>query len=648
MQIHRGRAHRWLAAACVATSLLAFSTAVSAQTSGPDLTITQAQYPDDDAVILRWEQSWTLNADGTLRRRDHQWVRLFNQRAIRAFADPRIDYAAEHDTLTIHKAQTILPDGTTVAVPEYSFNDTGPTDTAGWPQYAAWRQQVVSFSAIESGAVVELDYEVASPPGSWPWLEADLRLNEDYPTAQRIITVTVPDSITLQHQLDGVKAGSNSPQQTKDGGRSVYRWTFERLASDRAEAQSPPWQERGGRLRFTTCKSMKEWAGTFLKPVERSAQINDAVRSFAAEATKDEPNRSEQIRKLSKKLRDTFTVVNSPKALNGLACRDAADVLDTSYGNPLEAAALLAAAVRSLGMEATLRVAADATTWKDTVPTESALAGVVVVADCEGRKIVVHPEHGVVSTPGSWGRKLLFDLDDTGAVRKSYVEARGEATASDIEVAGKITVSSDHKASGELRFTLTGAFYDPAKLDTADAQKAHVAKLVGRVVSGFEVSGHSVATLSDDVFRVTAQVASKEPLEHTGPVHILSLGDGPAFLDAFPMPLSRSYRRTDVRLNGRFRERCDVVIELPKKYECVVSPPQVRTADSAWGAVHQETERTENELRIRRRIEVNMETLSPESFAPLRDAVNDLRGGVEAYRTKSAVDERVSAAAGAP
>ncbi|MBU0717468.1 MAG: hypothetical protein KJ749_04400, partial [Planctomycetes bacterium] len=60
--------------------------------AAPDLSISAARYADEDAIIFRWEQHWALDKDGTVHRRDRQWMKLLNTRPIRDYADPRIDF----------------------------------------------------------------------------------------------------------------------------------------------------------------------------------------------------------------------------------------------------------------------------------------------------------------------------------------------------------------------------------------------------------------------------------------------------------------------------------------------------------------------------------------------------------------------------
>lgn len=598
-------------------------------TAGPDLTIGVKQHPDSDAVILRWEQSWTLDKDGTARRRDHQWVKLLNQRAIGRFADPRIDVCDGLEQLTVHVAQTLLSNGKVLPVPAYSFNLAAPDDVGGWPEYAGWQQQVICFSGIEDNAVVELDYEIATQAGVLPWLEADLRLHDECPIVERVVSVAVPDGVELRFHLDGVPA--TEPVKTPAGGVATYRWTFKDLAAIPTEAQSPRWEKRFGRLRFTTCKSGDEWAGAMLKKAVAAIKPDERVKKFAEMAVEQERDDLERIRKIAGKLRDSFTVVDSPKAIRSLDCRDAAEVLRANYGNPLEAAALLAAALRASDIQTGVEVAVDAAAWDEKTPTMSAFAGAVVVAESPGGPVRVHPQQGVLRSPGAWGRRHLLGMDSAGGIKKSYAAVRGETEPSKIEIGGKIVVDQDGKASGDLRISLTGLFYDPAGVETSAAQESLVKGMVGRVFSGAVLKGHSITTLSDEALGAKASVATAEALKSHEKKYILKLGDGPAFLPEAPLPLGRSARRTDVQVAGRVVEDVDITIELPEGWTAVVIPTPLPEVKGGWGSVKQEVVVDGKFVRFHRMAAVASDIIPAKDFAALREAVNELR--TEAART---------------
>ena len=594
----------------------------------PDLSISAARFPGSDAIILRWEQHWTLERDGAVHRRDHKWIKLLNSRPIRRVADPRLDFVHGQDELIIHTAQTHLPNGEILPVPDYSFNYVGPDDVAGWPEYADWQQMVICFGGIENGAVLELDYEVVTPAGVLPWIEADLRLHDYYPTVDRVISVAIPEGLVLHHQVDRMAPADAGFHKSAADGMVTHRWAIAELAASPGEPQSQPWRQRVGRLRFTTCPAAQDWTETMLDRVDQAAQPNDVIKTFAESAIDEEADAVQRVRKIAKKLHDSFNIIESPKSMRSLLCRNAGEVLRANYGNPLESAALLMAAVRSLGMSASPLMGVDATAWDESdtlAPTGTAFAGVAIQVDLPSGSVYVHPQHGIFENPGSWGRHWLLDVSDAGRLKPTYVHARGENEPSELEIVGKVAVDATGKATGELRIRATGTFFDPADLETADAQESFVKGLVGRVLSDFSVPGHSVVTLSEETFRATASVASKDALATLDEFHLLKLGDGAAFLPDIALPLGRSYRKTDVELTGRFRERIDVTIELPESWHASIVPAAMAPVHKNWGAITQAVDVHDRTIRLRRNVSVMTETLTPGDFESLRQAVNDLR-----------------------
>ena len=123
-----------------------------------------------------------------------------------------------------------------------------------------------------------------------------------------------------------------------------------------------------------------------------------------------------------------------------------------------------------------------------------------------------------------------FALDAETAVSGIAGDLHPQAVAEDV---GQdvhrllVLVAFDAKAEGELRIRLTGGFYDPLELDTSDSQESLIKQLAGRVLSDVSVSSHSIAALSDDVFKATAQIASKDALHSAGSHHVLRFVDCP-------------------------------------------------------------------------------------------------------------------------
>lgn len=626
--------HRHLPAAIVAIGMLATlsasgpASAVPAAQSGganPEFNINAADFPEDDAVILQWDQYWSLDDDGAVRRRDHRWVKILDSRAIGRYADQRIDFDTATDRLIVHGARTYLMDGTILPVPDYSINVAAPRDVAGWPDYSDWQQRIISFSGIEDGCVLELDYEIVTLPGVLPWISADLRLQADDSTIRRSVTVEVPRSTEVLWLTDNWPMDQDARLRPIGDGRAEYKCLFLRLTGVPNEPQSRPWQERCARAGFTTAGGAEEFCREYLGRVEDAASSHDLITEFAKEVTKDKLTPRDQLEALAGKLRSTFNYVASEKTMRSLRCRDAGEVFTTNYGNPLEAGALLVACCRAIGLEAEPALAVDRRTWDRSVPTDSAFAGIVAVVESDAGEIYAHPQTGVFTNPGNWGHHLLLSLSETGKLLENHIAARGWKGKSRLDMVGRVTLDKDGQATGELKLNLTGGFFDPATLDTSGAQNAIARRLVGRLLDGFEITDCSVTGLSRDEFSSSVQIKTDKALPQLQQARLLSLGDGPVALSSYPLPLGRSQRRTDVQLNGAFAEHVDLTIVLPEGASPMAIPASLPEASGDWGRVAQVTTNDDGTVRVVRDLVVNDDVLGPSDFLTIRQAVNSMR-----------------------
>jgi Domain of Unknown Function with PDB structure (DUF3857) len=597
----------------------------SAMAVPPDMTIGAEQYPDADAIILRWEQTWTIDADGAVHRRDHKWLKLLDRRAIRANADPRIDYHKDTDEVIIHAAQTHLPDGTVMPVPDYSFNLAAPNDVAGWPAWAGWEQTVVSFSGIVNDCVLELDYEVVTEPGVVPWISADLRLHQAYPTVERIVRVKLATGVALQHRVDGPVATTKPQRKRVSGGGVEYLWQFENLPGMPDEPQALPWQERCGRLRLTTCPDAKTWANTLIDAVDAAGQPDARVAEFARKAVEDTTDLHSGLKALAKAMHDSFNYVHAAKTMRGVTCRDAAAVYNTNYGSTLESAALLLAACRSLGVEAEPSVAVDTRFWNLGTPVDQALDSIVLRIKSDDGVLLVHPELGLIENPGNWGYRTLLAKGSGGSLSEIQVLARGEGERSKLDVTGRIELAADGTAAGEIRLSLTGAFYNPSDLESASAQRALVNRFLGRVITGMTVDDCSVTALSPERFAATMNVRSDGPLTEVAGRRLLALGAEPAALGVFDLPLDRADRRTDVYLKGSFEERLDLTIVLPEDATAAILPASMKAVSGDWGEIRQRVSQAGQAIRITRVVSLEHQRLTPAELSPVREAINRLR-----------------------
>ncbi|MCP4245898.1 MAG: DUF3857 domain-containing protein [bacterium] len=585
--------------------------------------VSQADYPNDDAVILRQDQKWTLQKDGTVIHEEHRWVKLFNDRAWRRYADPRVDYLEGAEQVELLAADAHLPDGTVVKIPDYSTNVVSPAGVSKWPALADWRQVVYTFSGVQNGAVLELHYKRTSQPGVRAWLEADLRLGDIHPVIQRTVQVSLPAGQKLLHKVDHPSQAVRFEQQTVDG-REVYTWHIANVASDADEPNCPPWRRRTGRLRLTNCPSAVRWASEFIRPVDSSGEPDDAIGKFAEKAAEDEVDEVGRIRAISGKLRDTVNLVSDWRGEVARRTRPADEVFDSGYGTRLEGAALLVAMLRATGFDAQVRVAVDRETFDPSVPVDSELAGLAIEVATAGGPVYVGAVSGIINPNGAWRDRDLLEVN-RGRLAQFAAFASESSQPDTVRVRGSVKLDDEAaKLTGSFNIELTEGFVNSEKLLSDKEKKTRIETMVGQVLGSVKVTDFSVSHLSARRFVAQAEIESTEDLPEVDGRRMLVLADTTPALAAAHLPLDQIRRRTPVQLSGHLTADVRLKIELPEGYRAAVVPKPLAPTAGPWGRMSQTVDADDNVVRIVRQVGFDRLVIDPADFSTVRQAARTL------------------------
>lgn len=614
---------RWVAARRV----LALLVLVSARLPAAPPAFAQQTTADapPDAIIEKWDQNWTLNADGSSVYHETRHVRFNSDRAIGEFADPRLAYNKETDTLEVLVARTKLPNGKYLDVPPYSRNEVAPGGTA-WPAFAGVRQLVLTMSGIEPGCVVELEYKITTKPGARAFLAGEARLDHRYPILARSVAFTVPKNLSPQIALsDGGAALPIDQKSEPDASGKLVRmsWTLRNVPAAVEEPQARPWQLRGLRWAFTTAASPPEWLADRLGRIEAAAKDSALVADLAARWTKQINEPAEKLRQIQQKLVATFNFTDIDAAWRPDTPRGAADVLQGNYGTPEETAGVLLALARAAGVP--LQPALSVSGASETLAPPT-LWGMeyVLLADFDGRREIWHPQHGLISRDGRWNDRTIWSLAG-GKINRVELPAWTGADESACHLRGKIAFGADGKYQGKLSLHVTGLFVSNEALRKPDGQKARVEQLVRRALPDANVPKFTVTTLSPGVFDVEAEVQASKPAGKIDNCWMLSLAqDGPG-LSEVPLPLAQTKRTTSVRANGAFDERIELTIEWPAGWTVAAKPAEIAAVAGAWGKAEQRVTLAERSLTVARNVRLAQRDVESAQFAALRGPLNELR-----------------------
>jgi hypothetical protein len=203
--------------------------------SGPDL----KQFPQADAVVALQRDDITLKPDGTVVEHHKSIVKILDaQRGKEKFADIHIPFDSKRETLELQLTRTITADGTVHAASPDEIGDIVPPRLADATIYSDVRERVVSFPAVDTGTVVELEYTRTMKPGSdGPTIPSggEQLLATWDPIVSRVVTITAPTGVTPKFSVEGTQL---SPTESHDGNTHTLTFSLANLPDRHEERGS--------------------------------------------------------------------------------------------------------------------------------------------------------------------------------------------------------------------------------------------------------------------------------------------------------------------------------------------------------------------------------------------------------------------------
>jgi hypothetical protein len=178
--------------------------------------------PTTDARFLNMEISYRLDNDGSWVMEYQHQVRLETNLAVnRVFGETFIVTDPAFQKLEILKAETTMADGRKVAAPENAFNEVLPFAAHGFADFSALREMVITHTALERGAVVDLRYRIRTQPGFFPGFSGREALVRDFPVEKYKLEIVVPADRVLRVGVFGCE-----PVRTAADEGGMRRYTF--------------------------------------------------------------------------------------------------------------------------------------------------------------------------------------------------------------------------------------------------------------------------------------------------------------------------------------------------------------------------------------------------------------------------------------
>ncbi|HEY3293963.1 MAG TPA: DUF3857 domain-containing protein [bacterium] len=301
------------------------------------------KYPKASSIVLWTEDSYVLRSDGSKTVESHVFRYLPDEASRDNFGDPRINYLAGRDSLMILTARTYTKDGRTIdCTPHNAYNPVVPDGLDKAPDYAPYRQMVVTLMGLENGCITELHYCLNTPKPQFPWLEGRVYLREENPVIARRLVVQIPDGQTLNYKVD-----RGAPEPAVSG--ATYTWTVgEQSGYDKQDLQGH--RVLLPNVAFTSARNWEQ-IQTELKLRLDAASAGDLVIPESLGKTlvgvSGDENRLDAIKTWVK---GRFNRYEFDHPDFGLTLRPVKDVLASGYGNGLELAAMVSKIANQFGL----------------------------------------------------------------------------------------------------------------------------------------------------------------------------------------------------------------------------------------------------------------------------------------------------------
>jgi transglutaminase-like putative cysteine protease len=284
--------------------------------------------------IVRDHVDYDVSADGSYVERQEKMFRILSPQGLDALREITVSYTEGYQDASIEDAYTLKRDGTRIEVPQNRvFLSYGETTASGFHDQ---KTKVAVFQDAQVGD--EVGYVTVFKQKT-PWYVGQFftsfMLAPDVPLHDFIVTFTVPSSLKLQLDAQGLSGGP----LTNDGANR--RWSFTYDSSKDGNAY----------LVATTFESFAALARAYDDRARDKAVITPEIKTLADRLAAGANGRRDMARRLYDWVSGNIKYVALIQGEGALVPHFAADVLHSGYGDCKDHVTLLQALLAAEGIQ---------------------------------------------------------------------------------------------------------------------------------------------------------------------------------------------------------------------------------------------------------------------------------------------------------
>ncbi len=420
-----------------------------------------------DARYLKLSRSYRLNEDGSIDFTFRKELKLFTTASFDTYGETFILYNPEFETLTVNESYTQLPDGRTIATPGNALNAVLPSSCTDCARFNAVREMVVTHTALETGAVIVLDYTIHTQHPFFQELAQRVNLCEDVPVDSLLLTVTTPGNRTLHYDLHMPGQPALPAESAVNSNCRTLTWAFTNTAAAAPDRYLP--DNSNPYILITTFDHPGDFLTRLSLQQAFMPQLQELLPQLPEETLRNAANALDTIAALHHFVHRYIRTNNVPMRCMNFIIASPAHVLNTGCATPFEKNLLLHTLLKEAGYGSEIGILAQELTGEPKGLLQVSLGGTMQYhsanepfecaasqGKCEGRFIALGGrEEEITRRPHHLELLASLRIDADNGQYKAATELR-KSTSADMPAATAVAVPCDNCADVSH---LSGSYY---------------------------------------------------------------------------------------------------------------------------------------------------------------------------------------------
>jgi len=566
----------------------------------------------DEAVFEKISKTFILNEDGSQEYHYYKKIRYNTYHSFHnLYGETFITYNPEYQTLKINKSITTMSDGKVIETPPNAFNEVLPSFAAKSPAYNHLKEMVVTHTALEIGAVVELDYTITTKAGFYPAFDKMLLFKENDPVKEYEVIIKVPTGTSLRNTIT---ATASPAKPVTDNGMDVYTWSIKNLLGAAKDAAMPPAETTSVVLLASDVSSYQH---LFTKIVHQPA-FEQQTLPASAQAVIDnilQENRVEliQILEIQKQVVNNINTINIPDELLGYRYATPFEVWQRNYGTEGEKAILMALMLKKAGFTAYPAPVALEKMYMMNIPSLSVFnQWVVKIMTADGKPLYLSP---VFLT--DINMKYHYLEEKVACPLDMNVESlRPDLFTSVLpinQISGKMTLQEDNTLVGHLDVKIEGAMNPYLAIEKESKQ---LKKLLTTIPEK-SISDPKKPKISEQKTEVVLEFNQTDACKVAENYYFFTIPELTASNKATNIGALPTQRTSHLQLQTQ-RTATNIELTIPEDF-VLVSPPMTKESRKSFGYYIIEITTSGNKITINRQIEISETLIIPIHYPQVRN-----------------------------